>query len=277
LLGEAEFRGEKFPNHHAGIISRELFSAVRNKIQNRVQKKIRTHDFLFRGKIFCNCGRRFVGETQKGIVYYRCHKCKKSFREELAEECVSDFFKKYKFTEKGAKFYLEKIRKEKNSEFQKLSAERGKITKRLREIDEILSGLVDMRATGEIDSQIFLERKNSLLVERAEIFDRREKSEKKLPNAIESIAKMLELIESRFLSWDLANLETKALILKMLGSNFFYLPKNTLEMRVFSFLEAYFLGDRAKWWSLSPKTRTKYEIEIVFFESALKEFTEKSF
>ena len=66
--------GRRFKGVHEPIVSARLFQKVRHRAEGKSGAKVQRHDFLYRRRIRCSgCGRRLVGERQKGHVYYRCH------------------------------------------------------------------------------------------------------------------------------------------------------------------------------------------------------------
>jgi hypothetical protein len=67
--------GQVFAGRHEPILSEEIFERVQRRLAHkRSLRSGRKHCFRFSGQIPCTtCGRRLVGEIQKGHVYYRCH------------------------------------------------------------------------------------------------------------------------------------------------------------------------------------------------------------
>jgi site-specific DNA recombinase len=74
---------------HEALIFQELFDRVQAVLDGRLRQRTTKHNFRFRRVFSCGtCHRSLVGETHKGHVYYRCHECRASVREEVLEAAV---------------------------------------------------------------------------------------------------------------------------------------------------------------------------------------------
>ncbi len=66
--------GQLFEGRHQPLISQTLFRAVREVVDQRLNKRAVKHEFSFRRSVRCaTCGYNLSGERVKGYVYYRCH------------------------------------------------------------------------------------------------------------------------------------------------------------------------------------------------------------
>ncbi len=85
---------------HEGLVSKQLFCSVQDKLTRKVAGKYRKHDFLLKGMCECGeCGRTVVGQKQKGHSYLRCTRfntnCsqKKYVREEVLDAQIVQILK----------------------------------------------------------------------------------------------------------------------------------------------------------------------------------------
>ena len=163
--------GELFPGIHEPLITPALFQCVQDTLRGRFKSRARRHEHLYRGDLKCStCSWKLTGETQKGRVYYRCHSatCKGvSIREDTVDaELLSDIHHLLRFTHAHPKLNIKLLgmmdegKANRESRAQTLRVHRGKL-------DARLSAATDALLDGLIDKDIFTERKNRLLNERA--------------------------------------------------------------------------------------------------------------
>jgi site-specific DNA recombinase len=165
--------GELFAGLHDALISQSLFDEVQDVLHGRVRKRSLRHDHIYRRDITCAaCGRKLVGETQKGHVYYRCHSkgCRNvSVREERVTEALRrDLYCLGRFMEScpGLAERLE-VAIERGSTHQKERVASLRLTK--ASLDARLDLLTDALVDGIVDREAFLKRKNGLLKDIARI------------------------------------------------------------------------------------------------------------
>jgi site-specific DNA recombinase len=173
--GKISFRGTTGKGNFSPLIPDDLFTAVQNKLDGKRQIKDTVHSHLYRGRVICLCGRTLSGELQKGRVYYRCHNrdcSQKTIREDILDNCVSHFFQKYDVTQKCADYYLARVRNDKDGEVKKVQKERELLSRSITEADKKLSGFMDMRATGEIDAETFIQKRDATKKEIASLNER---------------------------------------------------------------------------------------------------------
>jgi site-specific DNA recombinase len=69
--------GMTYTGKHEPLISPALFKKVENLMAGKVPPRAQTKGFLLSRLILCeSCGHSIIGESQRGLVYYRCHNCK---------------------------------------------------------------------------------------------------------------------------------------------------------------------------------------------------------
>ena len=261
-LGEIRYRGQVGIGAHPALVSGPLFRAVQNKLEGGRQYKTQTiHCFPYgSGRSVCSCGRTLTAEAKKGgrFVYMTCtnKKCAtKSIPERVFDECASNFFSQYALTGGGVEKIKSAIKAEKADAFANIQKERTVLARSITRAEKLLSGLIDMRAAGEIPAEAFT--KKRLEVERQLAQDRARLGTigQEVPQFLDILEEMFELLETRFQSYNRLKSEEKALVLRVLGSNFFIDGQNQLHMRISEVLAPYFSGDCLVWWSVPDSNR----------------------
>lgn len=273
--GEISYRGVSGTGDFAPIVPATLFADVQRKLSGNYHRQKLVHDFIFRGRVFCQCGRRLIGELQKGIIYYRCQKRTCDFtavRQEVLEECVTDFFRRYHFTEAGAKEYLDRLRNMNKDKLANVTRERKSIAALLSEKESELSGLTRMRARGEIDADTFAAEKKKLADEISLLRERLSQVGEDIPEFLESLQKMLEHVDDRFSSWSNQSDNQRRLVLDMLGSNFFIEDKKRITMRLYIFLEKFFTDSVLSGGAKGAMLERLHEDEVSAFIAAVERF-----
>lgn len=62
----------KIPDHHPGIISRELFQQVQKQMVRFKAPKKKTRCYALRGKVFCGCCQHALTRTSKKLPTFHC-------------------------------------------------------------------------------------------------------------------------------------------------------------------------------------------------------------
>lgn len=216
-------QGELYRGQHAPLVSQELFERVQGILGGKRVDRKQAHRFLFRRLLACRpCGRRLIGELQKGYVYYRCQAkgCpQKTIREEEVEAALQRVFEHLRFSE---------------SENQTLRAEirrrfRGATTFRengvrvfqlqLNQIRGRLSKLTDAYIDGVLEKEIYLEKKNALITEESAVGERLRRLEQGGEAIYSQVEKFLELVSSAYESYKLATEEERRELVEMITSN----------------------------------------------------------
>jgi site-specific DNA recombinase len=71
--GPFRWNKQLYAGVHEPLISKQLFDRVNKKASRRGTPRRRKHRFAFTGLLTCSCGKRLVGQMQKGkYVYYAC-------------------------------------------------------------------------------------------------------------------------------------------------------------------------------------------------------------
>lgn len=216
-------KGEIFLGQHRPIVSKKLFERVQDMLAGKNIEKKQKHVMLFRKLLKCKlCGEALIGERQKGHVYYRCHRkaCpQKTIREETVENAIGIILRELRFTPAENRV-IRTITKQSYDSFAEFRATQTKaLHLQLEQLQVRLGKLTDAYIDGVIEKEIYLHKKNSLIVEEQEIretLQRVDDGEKKILRQIEEF---LELVNNAYLSWKAATPEEKREIVKTVTSN----------------------------------------------------------
>lgn len=184
--GEFVFGGKLYKKaKHKGIVSRELFYRVQERLQRKVKAgKYKSHSYLFGGGLMVcgECGRTITFETQKGHYYGRCTKhntnCtqKTYVREEVIDSQVMDILDSFKIDNKRVLEWVRKALLEANKDEKDYHADIMKeLDVRRRRIEKKLDQLYEDRIEEKISKPFYVRNQ--------------EKWEKELDNVLEAIDK----------------------------------------------------------------------------------------
>lgn len=228
--------GETYPGVHEPLVSPQLFARVQDRLRRKSQTVEESHDFLFRRRLQCaGCGNKFVGERQRGHVYYRCHKFRcpgGSVREETVEETMRAALQTLTFTEREKEDISSALRSL-DRESSSLNESSQKALKlRLDQISTRLMRLTDAYLDGEVEKSLFEERKRQLLFEQKDIEEQVRAMSYDGVNRTTQVRTLLERADTALLSYLAAPLAEKKILLEELTSNITVYQKNVaIELR----------------------------------------------
>jgi site-specific DNA recombinase len=222
--------GETYPGAHEPLIAQTLFQRTQEVLDGKNVEKRHSHSFLFRKHITCSlCEKTLIPELQKGYTYYRCQvkPCpQKTIREELIEEAFTGKLKLLQFDDYELEYLSEGLQDDRGAELARLE-EHGKGLKlQLEQIKERLSKLTDAYLDGALDREMFISKKNSLLVEEQLLKERLMDVESDGKRVVDKVSKILEQASSSYLSYKEGDFIGKRGLVKSTTSNFLVEQKN---------------------------------------------------
>lgn len=224
--------GEIFSGIHPPLIRKSLFDRVQNILQGKTIIPLNQHPFIFKKLLICkNCGYTLIGEKQKGHIYYRCHtkSCPTTcVREELIEEELFRILKSIQFSEKELKYLHGKLLTFKIDWHQQKEDVSHSLVLKIDNISSRLTRLTDAFVDGNIEKDIFDERKGTLLMERKSLEEQLHQIQSNQNSLPDQLQEFLELTKSVYLSYQLGNPEEKRDLLKIITSNRFIDGKKPL-------------------------------------------------
>lgn len=160
-----------YPGVHPPLVRSALFERVQAILSGRTYRPVAAvRGFAFSRFITCDtCGRSFIGERQKGHVYYRCHSatCRgSSIRESDVQTEIASFLAFVALDERELKEVGEmRERAETRTKDDRAAAVRdAKLA--IGKCDDLLERLTDGYLDGTIDRELYERRKMKLLRER---------------------------------------------------------------------------------------------------------------
>ena len=196
--GMLEFRGELCEGKHEPLIAKDLFDEVQRVMTGRGKKqRRRKHEFSFIGLMQCGtCGCAVTAELQKGHHYYRCTKKKgncseKYLREESLLEQVKKIVEQVSLPDDWAENMLHKLDGERAQAHTTSRADVRCLEEGQPEIEKKLEKLLDMKLEGMIEAGEYVQKKNKLLQQKADLDQRSQDSER---NGNEWLEPMREFI-----------------------------------------------------------------------------------
>ena len=214
---------ETFDGIHQPLIRATLFKKVQEILKGKTHTKAQQHDFVYRRLVQCaHCGYSLIGEYQKGHIYYRCHQKEcptKGIREETIDQSVESQLKLVEFNEKERPLVFRELERKRTEIAQEQKKVVDSCNLLVGEIGSKLNRLTDAFLDGDIGRELFHQRKEALLKERAELEERQCSFSTNGEALISEINKFLELAENASLSYKTAFLEEKRKMLKAITSN----------------------------------------------------------
>ena len=231
-LIKIEKTGEIYAGVHRPLVSQYLYDKVQAIMSGKNIDKKQTHYFVFRRLLTCeNCSYKLIAETQKGYVYYRCQtdNCpQKTVREELIEKEMLSYFERFEFNQEENR-YLKKAIKSKYGELEVLKQNRQRtLNLQLQQCRERLSKLTDFFVDGVIEQELYIQKKNSIIVEENKLREELTNLNEIQKDALVRAEKFLELVNRAYLSYKWGTKEEKREMVKMATSNFLVRGKKVL-------------------------------------------------
>jgi len=213
-------RNETFDGIHKPLITPRLFKQITTIRESKAGKKVTKHDRTYRRMFTCGfCRIGYIGEVQKGLIYYRCHTkgCTKGgIREEALNSAVNAQLLGFKFSKlqearlrQTIQRWGDDILKTESSHSNEMQL--GKLKNKQ---DQLLDAFLDKL----IDKKTFEDRKEQFLIQEKELSNLKQKqlSKDEIGTHIEQ---MFELLKNLYLTYSLANSREKRQILQIFFSN----------------------------------------------------------
>jgi len=225
--GLIRYKGETYEGTHEPIITKKLFDKCQGvmKIRSRPHKKQPKY-FIFRGFIRCGeCGCMITAERQKGHNYYRCTKrvkpcTQKYIREEELAKQIQAVIQKVSLSDDWAENILRELNKDKEKFAQSSLTHLQNLQKKLSEIDNKISRLIDVYLEGTLTLEEYQAKKDALIKQKKEVQEEIRDFADEGNNWFEqAISFVTSLRDARYTILE-GNLESQKEFLKKIGSNF---------------------------------------------------------
>lgn len=221
---------EIYTGKHLPVISRDLFQKVQQVFAGKVVPQIYANRgldrvFLYRKLITCGlCEKRLAAERHKNYLYYRCYNtvcAKSSVREEAVDDALQEVLKKLIFTHaeiKQAERWFDHYHKTSVEELEKTKT---MLSLQLEQAQERLSKLTDALLDGLIEKDIFVQKKNSLVLAEGELKERLSRINNNRQEALQKTKQFVKMANSAYLSYREAKFEHRLDMVKTITQNFF--------------------------------------------------------
>jgi site-specific DNA recombinase len=220
---EVKTVNETYSGIHEPIITQALFDRVQATLHDKTNRKVIKHQMLFRRMFRCqHCNFHLIGETHRGIVYYRCHTtgCPSCpIRESKLEQAVIRELKRLEYTQEEKDHIrgrLLQLRKDWST--QQLHTTQS-LQLQLKQLDERLNKLTDAYLDQMIDKESFELRKTTLLEERRSTRDRLAESARNPLMITDRLQHFLERAGNAYLTYKMATIDEKRELIDTLTSN----------------------------------------------------------
>ena len=227
-----KLRGEMYAGVHQPIISVELFNRVQDVLDGKRVKKAHQHFFLFRRLARCGlCGTTLIAEKQKGHHYYRCQvkECgQKTAREEALEDAFTATLRRFSFSEMENRFFRKQIKAAYENVTNLRETQYRTLNLQIEQIKTRLSNLTDAYIDGSLEKEIYLEKKNRLIIEEQAAKQKMNSLDEAGHKAIQKVEQFLELANNAYLTYKLATAREKQDLVKVVTSNFIVKGKMVL-------------------------------------------------
>jgi len=192
-------------------------------LQGKLNTRVKRHDFLYRRRLACKtCSYNLIGETAKGLVYYRCHtaSCPTTcLRQEVVESAVLAEFSRLSLSIEERHYLQREFQLVRANAAQQQQETIAALNLRLCQIDDRLSRLTDAYIDRLIELELFEARKKALLSERLDLNSQIASWQDRKRDASEELAKFLERADGACLAYKIGTVEEKRDLLDALTSN----------------------------------------------------------
>lgn len=223
-LVEVKASGELFAGQHQAIISKSLFDKVQLVLAGKNNKKKVRHFFVFRRQVSCAlCRRRLIPERRKIYVYYRCQTggCRQqALREELIESGFLKVLEKLAFTAEENRWFWKEAEEYHRKQNSNLENTQKQLFLQRETVKIRLGKLADAYVDEVFDKETYLEKKNKLIGEEAEIKERLENLATGESRVLERLKDFLGLVNRAYSSYELGMPGEKRELVKITVSDF---------------------------------------------------------
>lgn len=214
---------ETYEGAHQPLVPKSLFDRVQDILHGRLNTRTVKHDFLFRRRLACRfCEYSLIGETHKGFVYYRCQTADcptNTIREEDADLAFLKCFEKLNLRANESRYLWQEIRKMKTEDHHHQENILAALQLQLSQGDERINRLTDAYIDRLIDKELFEQRKNTLLLERAETQSKLKQWRTGNMAVSDLLTKILERSSGAYLAYKIGKMEEKRGLVDSLTSN----------------------------------------------------------
>lgn len=215
---------QSFIGVHEPLVSKALFDQVQDVAAGRsVRSGPFRKEFAFSRLVRCTpCGRSLIAEWQKGHTYYRCHTrgCPlTSFREESIDQGIRRAIERLKLDPEEIPVLDRYVADKRTTAVQSQQKLATAVDFKLSAVKERLNRLTDIYIEGQIESEIFNQRKQTLLSERLELEGQLRELRHDPTSALARMEQFVELVKAAYLQYESGNPAEKRQMIETALSN----------------------------------------------------------
>jgi DNA invertase Pin-like site-specific DNA recombinase len=214
---------EVYAGRHSPIITRQLFGNVQAVLQGKNIKIKQRHDTMFRRMLVCDkCHAKLIGELQKGRVYYRCHTkgcMKNSIREDTVEAVLLPVLKNLSFNSEERARIRRHLKEQYRHVEEFKEAQARSLQLQLDQIRDRLSKIVDAYIEGMVKKEIYVAKKNMLVMEENAAKRLLENLDDGAHAVLQKVEGIVELVNNAYLSYRVASLNERREMVEIITSN----------------------------------------------------------
>lgn len=248
-MGVIKVKGHNYMGGHEPLVTPSLFQGVQRILRGKTNQKVRKIEYKLRKLIKCVCGYSLVPETQKGIIYYRCH-VKDCPTKGLRESTIENLYLK--------EFQAMELHPDELATISELIEERQKnrahvqrellkaIKMQAQQVQQKLDRLTDCYLEGGLDKETYQKRKGDLLMQQKEKELMQNESNLGLDMIFEKLKRCIEIAKTPCSTYFRMRLEEQREFVKSVTSNLVLEGKQLVISMRSPFFE---LANRAKFQS----------------------------
>jgi site-specific DNA recombinase len=178
-IGINRFNGKDYPGAQKTLISKSLFEAVQEKLQNKRPIKFVKHNPVFKNVMYCeDCSGMITWEKHKNVYYGACQRrnesCmgKKYIREDKAEEEIKEILEKLICpSEKIMAWVIDTLRSRQQENTTDREEVIATLQSKIARVERMEETLYDDKLSGLISPEKYLTKRQQLIQEKNELDD----------------------------------------------------------------------------------------------------------
>ena len=277
-MGKIHLQGTEYKGAHVPIVDQKTFEAVQEVMAGRRHIKVNKHEFIFKGRIRCKCGKILTGERRKSNVYYRCHtrNCDfKNFKEQELIDFMQRFLLVHELDPEKLPKRLQELKDERTKKLAEKRNDRAAVQRRISNLEERLEKLSDDFVDDKIGHKTYNKLEAKVHAKISELRSQRDQMEQEMVLVLKNVEEFFGLMKDRIIKWLNGTDQEKRWILHLLGSDGIVTDDNRLQMRLFAFFDELGRPKNAIWLPQFDKLRTEAQIFLDRYRSFEREFLRK--
>ena len=225
-IGKFQWGGQEHVGTHEHLITDDLFGSVQDVLRGRNKRKVRKHEFAFRGLLTCaedNCA--MTAELQKGkYIYYRCTGyrgkcCTPYFREEEISQRMGQLLKNIHVPDEIVGRIADSFDHEQERFQAEADSRREKLHQRLSAVRRHMDHMYIDKLDGKIPGDFWQRKMSEWRAEEQQILIGLNAPTDRYAGRVLSAKRILELANKAYFLYVAQNPTEQAKLLRMVLSN----------------------------------------------------------